>query len=382
VIALAALAMAQGLFDRLIPHPTGADGHEEYVRAAEFVEKSEELGRRYSQLAPGAASLQELKHLSHQYGPAAMLVRQGNRKPYLPIWSSGAQRNLDDLQPLRRVDLVLRARAEVAFREGRNEEGVSWILDSLTFGDRIGRDTLIHNLIGFATQSYALNDVAPRLSKLSGSDLSKIERHARALLAERPAVVDAAEGERRFALSGKIDEINDELAVADDVAARIRSRVAGLSPEDRAWFERLLREKIEIQFGRIQQVLRGPESGWVQWSREGRPKEKPSLESVPELAAAQVGLSQPIWQTLASNPLTIRARLRLLILNTEVERYRLDHGRYPAVLESVVPHKDLADPLSGKSFEYRRLLRGYRLYSSGTKETGQVTLIRPRRKGS
>ncbi|MEM6853472.1 MAG: hypothetical protein AAF593_03600 [Planctomycetota bacterium] len=52
--------------------------------------------------------------------------------------------------------------------------------------------------------------------------------------------------------------------------------------------------------------------------------------------------------------------------------YRLDHGNYPPLLQSLVPdYLDLlpTDPLGNKSLRYRRQADGYRLYSVGTNFT-------------
>lgn len=63
-----------------------------------------------------------------------------------------------------------------------------------------------------------------------------------------------------------------------------------------------------------------------------------------------------------------RAQLRVMILLIAVERYRLQHGRWPASLTEITPAliaKVPLDPFDGQPLRYRRLADGIVIYSVG-----------------
>ncbi len=81
-----------------------------------------------------------------------------------------------------------------------------------------------------------------------------------------------------------------------------------------------------------------------------------------------LGLLLPAFNKLALATIRQQAMLRCAIVAVAAERYRLDHGRWPAAIAELTP-KYLAavplDPFDGQPLRWRNDLRGVTIYSVG-----------------
>lgn len=75
-------------------------------------------------------------------------------------------------------------------------------------------------------------------------------------------------------------------------------------------------------------------------------------------------LTYPGGSLLLRNGCHALVNLRLDLAACEIERHRLEHGRYPDSLEAL-PHEAGIDPLHGTPFCYEKSDVGFRLYSTG-----------------
>jgi hypothetical protein len=422
VIALLALQSSFDLFPKVIKNPTGNNGYEEYVRAADslrstgisnligwspdqlkaarqerqqvvdFLAKAkseieradwkdelESLDARIKAFAPlEGKSLLEVRRLMVARGlKTYSLLEAGNRKP---VFSPRTSLTLETLYPeyasFKSLARFLSAKAFVEAADGNALAASRTLAEGYKFVSRTGSETLIARLVSIAGEAIlhaALEDLLPTIPERG---IDGLDAALRLCLPETPFIVNAFESEGQFvdltlkelekqpAMFGSMWGDPDDEEVGD--WKKYQKEFEGLSPAARQRLFRGVVEDSRSRRAKIAQLFTRPESEWFEY-------EEPTNDGT--LQGYLVEALAPTFIGAFSAEARARTQARLGRLSCSIIAFRWRNGRLPGTLAEAVDKANLHDPLSGKEFEYAPLPGGaFRLVSKGNKQTGEIAL--------
>lgn len=422
-LLVACIAISQqgpSLFQQVIPNPTGRNGYEEYLMACDLIRNSdaatlataspamfEEIISSYESRHPAGKGDEELPSrqrydMARKYrgytvlqlrkeslklgGRALDLLHRGNQKP---VFDPRTKMDMDTLFPeyavMRSLGRVAVAGAYVAFAEGRTKQGTQYLCDAMILGQNLTDGVLISRLVGIAIQAVALSSFENHLPNLALPDALMVEDLAPKLILDPPAAVRSLEREYAFIASG-LDSILDQdlsdLVGEEGVSESTRSFIARMTLEDKRQVAELVKRKLSRQRELTLAMYRQPESTWTDPpAAERHGTGEIEVRSNEDLAERMVGSIVPVFSQIGTAEVRNRTQIRLLALAGAVIRYRWEHDRWPTNLTEAVGNARVLDPANGGKFQYEVQGSGFRVYSEGTKATGEIAL-RYRRQSS
>jgi hypothetical protein len=156
------------IFPKLFPKPTGQNGYEEFVMAADLINSSrvwQEYERVYFD-HPGPTLIMKRRVLFDPTVQRALtLIRAGLRKriqsprPYPEL-----QTLVPELPAFRSLGRLLGVEMSVNFADGRNSQAIECLRDALMFGYRIQAGTLFSGVVGLYVDDVALREFGDHLN--------------------------------------------------------------------------------------------------------------------------------------------------------------------------------------------------------------------------
>lgn len=219
--------------------------------------------------------------------------------------------------------------------------------------------------------------VASGIRSLDASHWNRIERWARDFLGVEPAYSEIiSEQTRRYATcrhcpTGVADGLESAVYYfADDETVRLPKILNTLSEsEEDAIYESAL-EKASRFTERWDQLFLLPESQWREEAYELH-EEQETLKQIEQEASTIMDLHgraalDSMWdrKTELCEVVTFRTALRLLILHSLVNKYRLRHRQLPVKLTDVAALNEVYNPFTRSPFRYQVVgANGYRLFA-------------------
>lgn len=380
------------LFDQIVKHPTGENGYEEYIRAADAVNNDEynELSRVVDHLAQppdydtefvmpkwaeGKTRIEVERMRAGKYEAILAWIHQGNQKAIFdPRGEMNEMTLFPEFAAFKRVTRLASSVAKVHFADGDPEGAANILADQLIFTHNIRKGSLIADLVGIASQSIVLAAIEPRLDAMSQTgwnqliDIATTQAKAEtplvaALLSEKPIQMHSPQ----LLLQDDGAEMGGWFSEDDGESKQVIDAFKKLSPEDRkACAEetsRIIGESIDSQVA----VLRGPESKWP----------LASVESTPVGLAAKIAdlLSSSFGQVCVAEARN-RLQLRLLAVHGLIQDFRLEHDRLPRDLSELKNPEMTTDPFTKNQMGYQILGANYRLFCRGRGDIGDIELRR------
>jgi len=394
---------------KAFPRPTGHNGYEEYVQAAEILSSAgirdlltwapgrprpakdpddpDDPGPSKEQLAIydrlNALTPLEIRRESMlKCGRALDLISRGNSKPVFdPRGDFGPDTLFPEYPAFRNVSRLALQASAVYAADGRTDLATKALLDQIWFADNFGRSVIISSLIATACSSIAIvgfQDILPRLSQ---SDAVTIEKSIDALMAKPLAVRSVLRGELSFSVKGldllasekgdlsgffgfgDDDNDDDKEAVAQGKA--MAKEFASLSPAARQKLIAGIKARQLARMNEMDRIFLKPEKDWI-----------PEFESLGERDDAQpttlsdviASMLTPVYSQYVLAAERQRTQLRLLKLYAQAIQYRWEYSAWPGKLDAI-------DPMNGLLYIYEVKEDGtIRIASKGTKETGEIDL--------
>lgn len=402
----------ESLFRKYFPKPTGTNGFEEYLQAADIAQSpafashsaffarivaeaagqppiDDETGRPLpwppapAGLSPSSSQLDVQRQWVKACGRILDLVKTGNTKPaFDPRATFDFESTFPELSKFRSVARFLSMAAYVRFADGSSASGTDALLQALRFADAVGGLTMIHTLVQIAMQAIVMTQFSECLPQLSESDAKRIVADVGALLSRPSSLASALERERTMMLEGIIKAKPSELIELfglsfDESEAQSADFVKRLNSNQWQQVKAIVTSRLGRTYDQALQCLRGPETQWAAMmeSTAGIEPEPPkSVSSLDDVADHVVDAAVPSLAQLFVSAARIRTQLRLLRLHGMLIGFRWHHRRLPARLADAVGPGDLNDPFSGEPFQYQLLAGGYRLFSKGFANTGEIEL--------
>jgi len=389
----------QNLLARVIPHPTGANGYEEYLRAAEIA--SDAMNGVYDSWSPnsdmadslgpsdprlplmrrlsGMAWLDVRKEQVKRFGDALDLIRKGNEKgiqdPHIPLTPDTL---LPEFVYFKKISRLFIADAYTKFAEGKSAAATRDYVDGLTFSYNISNGSLISTLVGIAVSSVILADCSDRLGNLSLDDCRSLEQISKRLLQARPPIIASMEGERQmqvysitYLLTKGSDLVSSMVSAESKEGPDYLRRLQKSTPAQRQKWQDSTLAIVNGFFDMQIKKFAQPEAHWFgtdddleAWARQ---------DSDPMVRFLVTTLS-PTFDQSAVAAARNRTQVRLLYLHSRILQYHWLYNRFPSRLSEIGSEIPLKDPLSGEDFAYEPKAGGYRLYSKGVELTGEIEM--------
>lgn len=371
---LVATVAQQSLFQQVIKRPTGNNGYEEYVQAADIAIASKIYELQQALAAPDAQGtlFDRQKAVANQCARILTLVKQGNEKPLFYPNELGFDTTFPEVSSMRHYGTALVTKAQVDFAEGRVNQGLDTLLTALTFGERISFvGPLIYDLIGRVITLAAMRSLNENMAMVSLPSAWEIQRVSTKLLEnDNPWAVGmrteleivVPEVVRRMKDPKLIADISTEESIGDELAALGRPRLDAISKELEFSLNRYYEELLRI--GGL------PESQWITVATEALPKTRPQDPYAVRIFDWVV----PSSDRALRYELVRRTHLRLLRVVGALVEYRWTNGFFPGALDQLRDPSLANDPLTGGKFHYERTPGAFALYSEGTPETGRIGL--------
>lgn len=398
---------ARSLQQQIVPKPTGRNGYEDYLAAADILNSSRHAAfvkwesYHYQHRNGGLADaksredfpfvepptglsldstpLQVKREYVKQFASVVPLIIAGNLKPVAdPRETLDMSTLFPEYSRFKDITKLIVKLAYVNFADGNSAAGAVTLLEGLKMSSKIRRvGPLISNLVGLAQQAIVLAELERNLGQLSLRDTQKLLAFVDRELETSDAMLTSLDFELNFFKSSaqSLDQTQDEYLGDDDLFSQELKR---LSPKERQRVFEITAGRLAQYVERVKKLIQSGDSNWMTFDD---PIEKLEFNSDGPFNTTDdfvngllVNLSPSYGMVL---PASARAKtqLRLLRMHALIIKYRWENEKLPAKLADAVPKAELVDPFSNAAFVYEREGNfGYRLFSKGFKDTGPIEL--------
>lgn len=358
------------LFELMGVKPTGKNGYEELVYAAEAVRNSKLLERSEREGLP--LNLKRALVAERASQNALRLIQQGIRKGVQPPGRVlSAKTLLPELALFRRLGRLMKMQTEVYLADGRVSDALALTRTHLAFADAIQVDTLIGGLVGQALLAIATNTIGAHLDQLSVRDCDQLYRICGEALSRPDPLPRMIELERRFG-QAHLDELATAAKRADLKELQELTGLAtdGQSPDgfpagalkvigNPEAVDRLVAEIRPRMDGYYQSLL-------LEARKPYRERRIPEPESDGTVAGAFLAMMAPAFNQVGGAFERGRTAIRLLAVHAAIRRYRWEYDRLPASLAELRLGDLILDPFTGEPLRYEVRGRTYTLKARGT----------------
>lgn len=401
---------SQTLLQQIVPNPSGTNGYEEYLMACEVVrpaqvrslilsrpEKYQEIINRFEkgdvQSRPsqdeytqakqfeGRSLLKLRREAVHRAKKALDLIAQGNKKNVFdPRTKVDWNDRFPEMRHFRVLGTLCLAASYVAFADGQSVRGAQYLADAITFGRNIGGSFIIGRLNGMVIQESAFELFESVLPKISHSDAQLLLALSNKMVSEKTPAIRVLErglASNRDYYAAMLDlPVTGEIEGASESDRSASAYLKGLSATDK---ERVLDSCVQ-RTSRIQTqmlaMFQRPESGWGAYT-EPDPvliRDDTTINNAQTLVAYLCDNHAQSFGTLGKHEVRNRTQLRLIGLTAAVVKFKWEFDRLPLRLSEVVGEQATFDPVANGPFQYETFPNGFRVYSKGNRDSGEIGL--------
>jgi hypothetical protein len=362
------------LLSQVIPTPTGRNGYEELVAAADALQAS----TRFAAIEAGGASLEAKRRVLRE--PPVMraldLVPRGLAKPVVsPRTTLSSATLFPELPAFRRLARLLAIRQYVLLADGRVADAIETARLGWRLGTAIQTDTLLSGLVGTAILAITTRGLAGHLDQLSAHDCDLLYQACLERLREPDPSLRMLEAERNAGKilvgeirQGKVDPAlifgaGESAEPEDEEDARTRQAVADLKR-----LKRSSTEEYTAQLSRVETALdQWYDRTLAEWRKPAWQRSTPALPEGGDLAARLATAIAPasMLSQAGFKYAQVQAETRLLALHAAIRRYRWEHDGLPASLDDLNLGELPRDLFTGQPLKYEVRGARYRLTSAG-----------------
>ncbi|MHB8637387.1 MAG: hypothetical protein ACYC96_13035 [Fimbriimonadaceae bacterium] len=397
VLLCSALLGQASMFSKIVPNPTGTNGYEEYLRAADLASNplfygyeawlanlrsptpAQDLARP-DDVALSDPDLTVRRKWFERFRRCCNLVSRGNLKPVAdPRGSIGPETTFPEFQHFKALVRLEANAAHVEFADGQTGVAVRQIEDALTFGDKIGGRILISRLVGIACDAMTFLELDDHWFQLSVTDARELETFLAHELNGPTPLAATLRGEEQAAhaaveeLFAKPVGFATEWGVDRNQQALART-LAKMGPVDAQATQDATNAVIDAYYGSILTILRGPEARWLTVKDVA---DGVSGDSKVAFATRVADIVLPTLSQVLIAEARNRTQVRLAYLTAKAVEYRWVRGHLPDRIEDFTTAEERVDPTSGHAFRYRRDGPWFRITREGKDSLGGVSLFKP-----
>jgi hypothetical protein len=375
-------ASQAGLLREIVPDPTGNNGYEEYLAAADIVRTPDfaraEDGTAWVQdgeSGDAKAYLKAAKDETSSFAQAVTLVRQGNTKGVTdprPAWVAF----YPEARPLKLVARLMTREADVEFGDGKVDLGVQTLLDGLQFSWNMRVGPLPMDYAGKSCEAVVLSDACEHLAEINADQAARLLKAVQVRLsAPRPILETITKsGEEGDAYIQNFlahpDQVSGDADGDGDRKTDSRIlKIQGLSQDEKRDLYSLCIDKLNTELKLRLTVLRKADSQWGLTAKSS----PAATDGMERLAAFVVEHYPALQRDVLAAEARHEIQLRLFALGLQIAQFKSKEGRLPTSLEEVKAGPDALDPTTGKQFVYAVDANGnYTLVSEGFAPYGQI----------
>ena len=362
----------QTLYRQVFPKPTGQNGYEEIILAAELVQMNKALEVAYT----GTPTLSQKRAALNDRSCVEALkwLRRGLKKPiFSPRKEMTFDTSLPELAPLRSLARLLAVEQYVLLADGRTRDAINSMRDGFMLARVVQRDHLIGGLVGIAITTLVVRPIGSHLDQLSATDCEYLYQVCTQWLQSPSPLAAVIEGERRgsrmilqdilaqparaqqlFADGGDEDEPDpDTERIRKDLQA-----TGGDPARFKAEVERAM-GLFDAYYGDLIRRLDQPP-----WQRTA-----PPVPIDDSLGGRLVQMLAPSMDHVLVAFNREQTLVQLLACHAGIQRFRWEHDRLPAQLEEARLGRLGVDPFTGGPLVYQLQGRAYQLRSVGPPTT-------------
>lgn len=370
-------------FETVIKQPTGRNGYEELVLAADQLQGCPAW--KEIDANPGATLAQMRALLSdRQVAQVLRLLQQGLAKP---VGAPREQSTFDTVTPelgeFRALGRLLAMQQYVFFADDRLTDALGNARFGLRLGQAVQTDSMLSGVVGVSIGASCIQPLGAHLDQLGARDAETLFALCREWLRQPSREVRLMEMERRSAVSSlqalrgetperliaatnmdpkpKPDD-DDGIRAGRVLAADLRRLGNGPGAIDQICGD--AGQRLDTYYGAVLAQFALP-----LWQRRVPP--------VPQDGSLAGRLAAQLFPTVTGVGTAYardQARMRMLACHAAILRYRWEHKKPPATLAELNLGDLATDPFTGASLEYQALGTRYRLVSAGPEATGDNPL--------
>lgn len=362
-------ARSPGLFDQVVRQPTGQNGYEELVAAADQLRSSKLFLQAEAWVnAPGLTlATQRLVLADPPVARALTLVQRGLAKPVVsPRDAPATLTRVPGLGGFRQIARLLRMRWYVHFADGRVSDAVNTLRIGLRLAYVTQTDTLVSGLVGVLDLIISARAFGAHLKQLAARDCELLYQVCAERLSQPDPLPHVIEIEQQGSTHGLATLGMGQGALEDLLGSTTGPKTGEVDIAKSQLLDELKQaQKLLDEF--YQRIL--AESSKPAWQRSW-----PALSPTGDLAerlAAQVVFSP---QQMGDRYTAAEAMVCLLAVHAAILRYRWEEDRLPATL-ALLNLGDLAvDLFTGQPLQYHVTGRHYQLGSTGAADNPPVSV--------
>jgi hypothetical protein len=366
-------------FSQLFPHPTGQNGYEELVAAAEICRGNATFSSYWSGEADNSLSAKRVVLRDPQVQRALAILRQGLNKSRSQIHANvDPETRFPELALFRLLARLLMLEQYVLLADGNVASAIDTLRDTLRLGvaTRGDTNTIISGLVQVAIDAIGLKYIGDHLGQLSARDCDRLLAVAREWVAEPDPTVTLFESERRL-IAAALDKAKTN---PDDIFALLTTdsdTTVSAADIDERLIKRFYREQVEsalttpgayaslIDSVKVRSMARIDSQIAAQHARpwERAAVQQPTSSSLAGYLAESM---VPALDHFADRFVAEQTTARLIGLHAAIRRYLWEHDRLPERLEDLRARDLFLDPFTGGKMLYNRTgERTYELSSAG-----------------
>lgn len=345
-------AQEPGVFKTVVPEPTGINGYEELVFAADLLAKNEPF-RKVE--ADAAATLTEKRGVlaNRDVKRVLALVKQGlGKSVFSPRRTVPGPGIPPEVAGFRRLGRLLAMQQYVLLADGQVSEALRIARQGLRLGRVVQTDSMITGLVGVAIGTSTLRSLGGHLDQLAVRDCDLLYQVCLEWLNQPDPLISMLEAERK---------------VVKTRLAEYRKQFTQEAGGDLNPFAQAEKYADELFVRLFAEMRKAP------WQRAAI-----DISDAPETAK---GLLEPVITALQHSMRTYTreaAMVRLLACHARIRRHRWQQTQLPSSLGELRLGALAVDPFTGREFEYQALAREYRLVSAGPEAPGDAKAVNGR----
>jgi hypothetical protein len=355
---------SQRFIQQAIGVPTGRNGYEEYVAAAQIAESPEYA--QFEGYTPGkdAANKETLldvwREQVRRFAPISDLITQGNTKSVYdpkPRLNTGASPELSGFPAV--VDYFARS-AYVSLANGDPQTAERTLETALQFVYNLDNGTEGSGTMAALSANHLFKAISADFPKFGTRELDRLANAATALLGQEPSPLNNLRAIRQSDMATAERTLRDPRS-AGPMALAIQS----LNGNQR---ETALRLFVADEDSYLQSVINTASDPEAKWERV-------PFEEQNAVAAGLARSSIAGNSGLLQNSAKLRTRLRIMRLMARVYQYNWQFNELPQAKAPAAKPAESQDPLSGAELTYSPKGSSFEVTSDGSDWSGPVPFV-------
>lgn len=362
ILLLTTVCFSQtGIFQKVVPNPTGENGFEEYVKAADIISDPQfsNLWAQYQLQRPTEMNyLTAAKNLISVFREPLSLIRAGNRKN---VFDTREQivlsTQLWELPFFPLLAELLRAESFVYFSQGKTVEGIASAFEAITFARKMSICSAMHFKLSHTIIMQMTQYLYEHSLQFTLDDVKRIPIENCQKILEINTLKNCLE-RTYYSHITSLEEFFDEEwwqeVVGSQEFVELAQQLSKMTFLERQEAKTKAASAIRFVNSRVSEIISKPENEWSEVT-------SPQADRLTDMVLN--ALISP--NDLMRMELQIRTKIRMLSVSAKVLQFRWENAVLPSDLALLKSPDLVRDPVVSREFMIRRFLNMFDIMSGG-----------------